>query len=443
MSSRTRIAAAACLVASGLLVTGGSASLAFANPETGTSGDGPSAGTGSTTGSGTAAPTGTPEVTAPTSGSTGTAGTPTKPTSTVGNGRTGVETGTTTGSTPTGSSTAPTTAPTNNAPVEPTQTQTPTAEVPVPTGEPAVEPDGTAEGEETTTTTGTSDTAEAGAPHRLALAPPAVTAAAQIDPVTGLPILLDPSALLGEAMPSEGLSSNLLGAPAVGEDQLASVPWFWSWWTLAPPPAPDNDNTPQQPIFTVPRLPIMQLPNLELSKLLLPGTLIPDIRGFTDPIFEVVTGLATAASQLPFASVTLPVIVPPVGPDAGVGAGNGGGGGGGAQAPGLPRITPPAASKPETTPGGAKPAEQLPAKETPQQTSPPATATSNELLPAPAYRMGYVDYLRAAGLGQVAAVAVPGVTGILVLTSAGGLIGYRQARAGRAVRTGGPARFMG
>jgi hypothetical protein len=68
---------------------------------------------------------------------------------------------------------------------------------------------------------------------------------------------------------------------------------------------------------------------------------------------------------------------------------------------------------------------------------------SNELLPAPTYRMGYVDYLRAAGIGEVAAVAVPGVTGILVLTSAGGLIGYRQARAGRAVRAGGPARFMG
>lgn len=437
MSSRTRIAAAACLVASGLLVTGGSASLAFANPETGTSGDGPSAGTGSTTGSGTAAPTGAPEVTAPTSGSTGTAGTPTKPTSTVGNGRTGVETGTTTGSTPTGSSTAPTTAPTTNAPVEPTQT--PTAEVPVPTGEPAVEPDGTAEGEETTTTTGTSDTAEAGASQRLALAAPSVTAAAQIDPVTGLPVLLDPSALLGEAMPGTG----------TGQDpQPAAYPWPFSWWNSLPPVLPGNTNdsgaTAQPPIFALPQLPQMQLPQITLQQFFVPGTLIPDIRGFTDPIFEVVTGLATAASQLPFASVTLPVIVPPVGPDAGVGAGNGGGGGGGgAQAPGLPRITPPAASKPETTPGGAKPAEQLPAPETPQQTSPPATATSNELLPAPTYRMGYVDYLRAAGLGQVAAVAVPGVTGILVLTSAGGLIGYRQARAGRAVRTGGPARFMG
>jgi hypothetical protein len=43
----------------------------------------------------------------------------------------------------------------------------------------------------------------------------------------------------------------------------------------------------------------------------------------------------------------------------------------------------------------------------------------------------------------MAAVAVPGVTGILVLTSAGGLVGYRQARAGHAVRASGTARFIG
>jgi hypothetical protein len=65
------------------------------------------------------------------------------------------------------------------------------------------------------------------------------------------------------------------------------------------------------------------------------------------------------------------------------------------------------------------------------------------MLSAPTYRMGYVEYLRAAGLGQVAAVAVPGFTGILILTGAGGLIGYRQARAGRSVRAGATARFMG
>ncbi len=43
----------------------------------------------------------------------------------------------------------------------------------------------------------------------------------------------------------------------------------------------------------------------------------------------------------------------------------------------------------------------------------------------------------------MAAVAVPGVMGLLALTGAGGLLGYRQARAGRTVRAGGSARFVG
>ena len=58
------------------------------------------------------------------------------------------------------------------------------------------------------------------------------------------------------------------------------------------------------------------------------------------------------------------------------------------------------------------------------------------------YRIGYTEYLRTAGLPQVAALAVPGIAGILVLTGAGGLVGYRQAKAGHAVRAGGTARFM-
>jgi hypothetical protein len=50
--------------------------------------------------------------------------------------------------------------------------------------------------------------------------------------------------------------------------------------------------------------------------------------------------------------------------------------------------------------------------------------------------------LRSAGLSQVAALAVPGVAGMLVLTGAGGLVGYRQAKAGHAVHTTGTARFV-
>ncbi|WP_142239452.1 hypothetical protein [Mycobacterium sp. ST-F2] len=68
-------------------------------------------------------------------------------------------------------------------------------------------------------------------------------------------------------------------------------------------------------------------------------------------------------------------------------------------------------------------------------------AADNTIAAAPAYRAGYSDDLRAAGLGEVAAVAVPGFTGLLVLTGAGGLIGFRQARAGRAMHGGTLTRF--
>jgi len=57
------------------------------------------------------------------------------------------------------------------------------------------------------------------------------------------------------------------------------------------------------------------------------------------------------------------------------------------------------------------------------------------------YRAGYGEYLRTASVGDMAAVAVPGVTGILGLTLAGGLLGFRQARAGQALRANGTARF--
>ena len=56
--------------------------------------------------------------------------------------------------------------------------------------------------------------------------------------------------------------------------------------------------------------------------------------------------------------------------------------------------------------------------------------------------IGYTEYLRSAGLSQVAALAVPGLGGMLVLTGAGGLVGYRQAKAGHAVHTSGTARFV-
>ncbi|MDH6244888.1 hypothetical protein [Mycobacterium sp. OTB74] len=66
----------------------------------------------------------------------------------------------------------------------------------------------------------------------------------------------------------------------------------------------------------------------------------------------------------------------------------------------------------------------------------------NRLPVGPVFRPGYTDYLRSAGLDEVATVAVTGITGIVVFTIFGGLIGYRQARAGHMVHAGAGARFL-
>lgn len=57
-------------------------------------------------------------------------------------------------------------------------------------------------------------------------------------------------------------------------------------------------------------------------------------------------------------------------------------------------------------------------------------------------RQVYTEYQRTARLPQLAGAAVPGVAGILLLTFGGGVIGYRQASAGRMVRMSGAARYL-
>jgi hypothetical protein len=135
-------------------------------------------------------------------------------------------------------------------------------------------------------------------------------------------------------------------------------------------------------------------------------------------VLDAVPGVGAAAADLPIPPITLPVIVAPLG----LGAGGGGGSPGSPALPAAPRgVT----AKP---PAGREPL--------------PANVGSNVAVPASSYRIGYTDYLRDAGLSQVAALAVPGVAGMLVLTGAGGLVGYRQAKAGHAVHTSGTARFV-
>lgn len=112
---------------------------------------------------------------------------------------------------------------------------------------------------------------------------------------------------------------------------------------------------------------------------------------------------------------------------------------------------PPAVQPPVRVPAVARPG---PAAETPSQPrgaprgepaavreSPPPAAVGNAPAPGSA-RTGYPEYLRNAKIGDVAALALPGVAGIIALTALGGVVGYRQAKAGHLVRAAGPARFL-
>ena len=137
-------------------------------------------------------------------------------------------------------------------------------------------------------------------------------------------------------------------------------------------------------------------------------------------VTEAAPGVGVAAAELPLTPITLPVIVvPPVGIA-----------GGGAPPAAPPGLTPPAAPRAVTAepPAGREP-------------MPPANVGSNIAVPLSSYRIGYAEYLRTAGLSQIAALAVLGVGGILVFTGAGVLLGYRQAKAGHMVRAS-TARFI-
>ena len=133
-------------------------------------------------------------------------------------------------------------------------------------------------------------------------------------------------------------------------------------------------------------------------------------------VIDAGAGAVAATAPIGTAPIVLPVIVAPP-----ISLGGAGGAGPAGTPPGAPRAV------------TAEPAAG--------RVPPPANVGSNAAVPASSYRIGYTEYLRSAGLPQVAALAVPGLAGILVLTGAGGLVGYRQAKAGHAVRTG-TARFM-
>jgi hypothetical protein len=76
---------------------------------------------------------------------------------------------------------------------------------------------------------------------------------------------------------------------------------------------------------------------------------------------------------------------------------------------------------------------------TPGATAPlPATPAGGQSPRVGAYTRG----MTSPSLAEIAAVALPGVAGLLFLTFSGGMIGYRQANSARFVRTAGAERFL-
>jgi len=208
----------------------------------------------------------------------------------------------------------------------------------------------------------------------------------------------------------------LPGEPGKCDDknkEHCSPGWPWNPGETTPPglPAPGGGGgggaAPEVPSGRPHVLPQMQLPPELMPPQTEPGPTVIDAQ----------PGVGIAAAQLPIAPIKLPVIVAPA-----IGLGGGGG------SPGAPTLP--------LTPRGVT--AELPAGREPL----PANVGSNVAVSAASYRIGYTEYLRSAGLSQVAALAVPGLGGMLVLTCAGGLVGYRQAKAGRAVHTTGTARFV-
>ncbi|MCV7113765.1 hypothetical protein H7I55_22660 [Mycolicibacterium setense] len=183
------------------------------------------------------------------------------------------------------------------------------------------------------------------------------------------------------------------------------------------------------------------------------------------PTAAITTGGTAAAAQAPSAVVS------------------GGGGGGGAPANGnlgrAPNLAPvPTApssrtivirSTPPTAPAVQAPAAPVapapvvappvPVIPAPMPSAPPAGAPSAPSAPAPqseppasqpisvpavpeSFRIGYADYLRTASTSDLLFAVLPGLGGIVLMTAAGGVAGFRQARAAQTLPSPQISRFL-
>lgn len=115
-----------------------------------------------------------------------------------------------------------------------------------------------------------------------------------------------------------------------------------------------------------------------------------------------------------------------------------------ASVPYRPRaVTVPAAPRPPAPAAVRARPMSPPAVQTPPAAPvPPPQRPVAGVGPTAPVRLGYPDDLRDADLARVFSMALPGLAALAGMTALGGLVGYRQARAGYLLRAAGAARFV-
>jgi len=163
---------------------------------------------------------------------------------------------------------------------------------------------------------------------------------------------------------------------------------------------------------------------------------VPDVAATIPvPVFgdRVESPVATDALPEDMVSVVAPVAAPPVPAAPTVPVAHPSSGPRAVRVPAAPAPRP---SAPRAIPVAPAPASPPAAPLPPQQ--PPALGAA----PPVPVRLGYPDDLRDADLAKVVSMALPGLAAMAGMTALGGLVGYRQARAGYELRVAGAGRFL-
>ncbi|MBP2452528.1 hypothetical protein [Mycolicibacterium lutetiense] len=108
----------------------------------------------------------------------------------------------------------------------------------------------------------------------------------------------------------------------------------------------------------------------------------------------------------------------------------------------APVVVPPAIPAPAAPPARASSAApSAPILPVPRSEPPVAQSLSAPTTPE-FVRLGYTDYLRTASTTDLLFAVLPGLSGMLLMTAAGGAVGFRQARAAQTLPSPQIARFL-